>query len=172
MYAEKQFPGNPEQQAVLIHQLQKEHYHQYMQQLHLQSQLQTKAEEENKMSQAHGECGQGTPGPSSNNNVNMNASNETDNVDLISAIGGLQLNTDLEQEQQQQVGLSHEQQAEEVSAETGVQSEAYDEYVLIRPAKMWTRPDIKQFKTEVSAGDGDGVITIGHGDTVTVSKSL
>lgn len=172
MYAEKQFPGNPEQQAVLIHQLQKEHYHQYMQQLHLQSQLQTKAEEENKMSQAHGECGQGTPGTSSNNNVNMNASNETDNVDLISAIGGLQLNADLEQEQQQQVGLSHEQQAEEVSAETGVQSEAYDEYVLIRPAKMWTRPDIKQFKTEVSAGDGDGVITIGHGDTVTVSKSL
>lgn len=169
LYAEKQFPGNPEQQAVLIHQLQKEHYHQYMQQLHLQSQLQTKAEEENKMSQAHGECGQLTPGASSscNNNVNINASNETDNVDLISAIGGLQLNTDLEQEQQQQVDMP-----QEVSAETGVQSEAYDEYVLIRPAKMWTRPDIKQFKTEVSAGDGDGVITIGHGDTVTVSKSL
>lgn len=44
----------------------------------------------------------------------------------------------------------------------------YDDYVMIRPAKIWTRPDIEQFKTEVSAGDGDGVITIGHGDTVTV----
>lgn len=37
-YAEKQFPGNPDQQAVLIKQLQNEHYHQYLQQL--QSQLQ------------------------------------------------------------------------------------------------------------------------------------
>lgn len=46
----------------------------------------------------------------------------------------------------------------------------YDEdYVLIQPAKIWTRPDIEEFKVEVSAGDGDGVITIGHGDTVTVS---
>lgn len=32
-YAEKQFPGNPEQQAILIKQLQTEHYHQYLQQL-------------------------------------------------------------------------------------------------------------------------------------------
>jgi golgi resident protein GCP60 len=37
-YAEKQFPGNPDQQALLIKQLQNEHYHQYIQQL--QSQLQ------------------------------------------------------------------------------------------------------------------------------------
>lgn len=43
-----------------------------------------------------------------------------------------------------------------------------DDYVLIQPAKIWTRPDIEEFKVEVSAGDGDGVITIGHGDTVTV----
>lgn len=35
-YADKQYPGNPEQQAVLIRQLQNEHYHQYMQQLHAQ----------------------------------------------------------------------------------------------------------------------------------------
>lgn len=40
-YAVKQFPGSPEQQAVLICQLQKEHYHQYMQQLHLQSNSKT-----------------------------------------------------------------------------------------------------------------------------------
>lgn len=37
-YAEKQYPGNPDQQAVLIKQLQTEHYAQYLQQL--QSQLQ------------------------------------------------------------------------------------------------------------------------------------
>lgn len=38
VYAEQQYPGNPEQQAILIRQLQEQHYHQYMQQLH-QNQL-------------------------------------------------------------------------------------------------------------------------------------
>ncbi|KAL0124161.1 hypothetical protein PUN28_006176 [Cardiocondyla obscurior] len=38
VYAEQQYPGNPEQQGVLIRQLQEQHYHQYMQQLH-QNQL-------------------------------------------------------------------------------------------------------------------------------------
>ncbi|XP_076172082.1 Golgi resident protein GCP60 [Ptiloglossa arizonensis] len=33
MYAEQQYPGNPEQQGILIRQLQEQHYHQYMQQL-------------------------------------------------------------------------------------------------------------------------------------------
>ncbi|GBL54886.1 hypothetical protein AVEN_121340-1, partial [Araneus ventricosus] len=37
-YAEKQLPGDPEQQAVLIRQLQEQHYQQYMQQV-LQEQL-------------------------------------------------------------------------------------------------------------------------------------
>ncbi|KAK6642311.1 hypothetical protein RUM44_014034 [Polyplax serrata] len=32
-YAEEQYPGNPEQQAILVRQLQEQHYHQYMQQL-------------------------------------------------------------------------------------------------------------------------------------------
>ncbi|CAD6221890.1 GSCOCG00005225001-RA-CDS [Cotesia congregata] len=33
-YAEQQYPGNPEEQGVLIRQLQEQHYHRYMQQLH------------------------------------------------------------------------------------------------------------------------------------------
>ena len=37
-YAEQQYPGNPEEQGVLIRQLQEQHYHKYMQQLH-QSQM-------------------------------------------------------------------------------------------------------------------------------------
>ncbi|XP_021935933.1 Golgi resident protein GCP60 isoform X2 [Zootermopsis nevadensis] len=36
LYAEHQYPGNPEQQGVLIRQLQEQHYHQYMQQLYQQ----------------------------------------------------------------------------------------------------------------------------------------
>lgn len=39
---------------------------------------------------------------------------------------------------------------------------------VIERANMWTRSDMKLFKTEVSAGKGDGVIRVGHGETVTV----
>lgn len=51
VYAEQQYPGNPEQQGILIRQLQEQHYHQYMQQLR-QNQLviedQNEEEEEEK----------------------------------------------------------------------------------------------------------------------------
>lgn len=47
MYAEQQYPGNPEQQGVLIRQLQEQHYHQYMQQLH-QNQLDQSEEDKKK----------------------------------------------------------------------------------------------------------------------------
>ncbi|KAL0266742.1 UNVERIFIED_CONTAM: hypothetical protein PYX00_009200 [Menopon gallinae] len=39
-YAEEQYPGNPEQQAILVRQLQEQHYYQYMQQLMQQQQQQ------------------------------------------------------------------------------------------------------------------------------------
>lgn len=51
VYAEQQYPGNPEEQGILIRQLQEQHYHQYMQQLR-QNQLviedQNEKEEEEK----------------------------------------------------------------------------------------------------------------------------
>lgn len=46
VYAEQQYPGNPEQQGVLIRQLQEQHYHQYMQQLR-QNQLVIGEQEKN-----------------------------------------------------------------------------------------------------------------------------
>lgn len=117
-YAEKQFPGNPEQQAVLIRQLQTEHYHQYMQQLH--AQLSTISNSENQRTNENNEC-----------------------------IDGEHLTENEEREQHESDNDSNE-------------------FCSIAPANMWTRPDIKQFKVEVSAGKGDGVIKVGHGDVVTV----
>ncbi|KAH8304720.1 hypothetical protein KR044_007254, partial [Drosophila immigrans] len=153
LYADKQFPGNPEQQAVLVHQLQREHYHQYMQQLHLQQQSQHPCEpqQQQQLEQPQQQMEMENSGSSNNNNSGISPGS----VNLANAMEGLQLNDF--QQQEQQLAAGHQQEVEE-----------YDDYVMIRPAKIWTRPDIEQFKTEVSAGDGDGVITIGHGDTVTV----
>lgn len=35
-------------------------------------------------------------------------------------------------------------------------------------ASMWTRSDIQAFKQAVAEADGDGVVRVGHGETVTV----
>ncbi|XP_054264447.1 Golgi resident protein GCP60 isoform X2 [Macrosteles quadrilineatus] len=56
-YAEQQYPGNPEQQAVLVRQLQDQHYHQYMQQVMAQ---QTQAETEEHPEPAQTVMGNGT----------------------------------------------------------------------------------------------------------------
>uniref|UniRef100_A0A6P4EGR5 Golgi resident protein GCP60 n=1 Tax=Drosophila rhopaloa TaxID=1041015 RepID=A0A6P4EGR5_DRORH len=158
LYAEKQFPGHPEQQAVLIHQLQREHYHQYMQQLHLQNQNQQHNQNPEEKGHQDRELEDNAPG---NNNNSP--------TDLPHAMEALKLG-EIETQQEQHMAdqqLGHVEQAEGVGQDQ-LGEEEYDDYVMICPAKIWTRPDIEQFKTEVSAGDGDGVITIGHGDTVTV----
>ncbi|XP_032688942.1 Golgi resident protein GCP60 [Odontomachus brunneus] len=69
MYAEQQYPGNPEQQGVLIRQLQEQHYHQYMQQLH-QNKL-DQSEEDKKIE----------PESSSKEDDNKDASNTNDEDD-------------------------------------------------------------------------------------------
>ncbi|XP_044749031.1 Golgi resident protein GCP60 [Coccinella septempunctata] len=38
----------------------------------------------------------------------------------------------------------------------------------VQPASMWTRQDIEAFKQAVSEAEGDGVVRVGHGETVTV----
>uniref|UniRef100_A0A1B0BB67 ACB domain-containing protein n=1 Tax=Glossina palpalis gambiensis TaxID=67801 RepID=A0A1B0BB67_9MUSC len=156
-YAEKQFPGNPEQQAVLIHQLQQEHYHQYMQQLHMQRQQSTASNNNNNFNNV----GADNPTSDSENQVILeNQNHDTVDLtqdDLTNDMMNLKLNpksdsNEQEQQlQQQQINNSNE-----------------DDYIIIQPAKIWTRPDIEEFKADVSAGDGDGVITVGHGDTITV----
>lgn len=39
---------------------------------------------------------------------------------------------------------------------------------ILVPASMWTRSDIEAFKQAVSQAEGDGVVRVGHGETVTV----
>lgn len=120
-YAEKQYPGNPEQQGELIRQLQSEHYHQYMQQLQSQFPIGTQQQQQQPM------------------------------ID-------------------QQVSVSTDTNPEAGEAElSDGEGEGEDtDAPVIERANMWTRADMKTFKTEVSAGKGDGVIRVGHGETVTV----
>lgn len=141
-YAEKQFPGNPEQQAVLIRQLQNEHYHQYVQQL--QSQVAVNNNEKNILNN------------NTRNNENSINTSSSENVAIDSSIinGEASVKTNNFSEMKEHFESDNEEES--------------GEYVVINPANMWTKSDLKTFKQEVSAGQGDGVLRVGHGDTVTV----
>lgn len=130
-YAEKQYPGNPEQQAVLIRQLQMEHYHQYMQQLQAQYQEHS--------------------GSSVNSTI------------MAQQMQGEGVLMEGQQSQEEQLEDGHGHGQGEASDCEGSEGGA-----VIERANMWTRSDMKLFKAEVSAGKGDGVIRVGHGETVTV----
>ncbi|GFR33459.1 golgi resident protein GCP60 [Trichonephila clavata] len=119
-YAEKQFPGDPEQQSGLIRQLQEQHYQQYMQQV-LQEQL----------------------SPPSNykaNSISM-AEPERPNVEPT------------------------RESTPEVSEE-----EICDP-LPVAAAHMWTRKDISEFKESIRKEGGDSIIKVGHGETVTWTRS-
>lgn len=122
-YGEKQFPGNPEQQAILIRQLQNEHFHQYMQQL--QSQTMTNESERT-----------------------VTEGNEIEHSEECTG-------------ETEEIVQYEDKEQYESDNESG-------EFSSVSPANMWTRPDIKLFKQEVSAGKGDGVIRVNHGDVITV----
>lgn len=143
-YAEKQYPGNPEQQAVLIRQLQTEHYHQYMQQLQAQYHDQTASMAAQVMQ---------------NEGVLMSGAHLPGGVGEI--VQGTTINGG--GEQGTQVGGGGGEGECNSDGEEGSEGGA-----AIERANMWTRSDMKVFKEEVSKGKGDGVIRVGHGETVTV----
>lgn len=125
-YAEKQYPGNPEQQAVLIRQLQNEHYHQYMQQLHAQISTE-KNEKINSPEQSNGDTvANSTASSVATNNVNLSPKENS------------------------QCDDKDECESDQDS----------DGFPPVAPAQMWTKPDIEQFKTEVAAGKGEGIIKV------------
>ncbi|KAJ8949661.1 hypothetical protein NQ314_008122 [Rhamnusium bicolor] len=66
--------------------------------------------------------------------------------------------------------LINENSTEDVnisSNESNQEVEEYEEQGLVA-ASMWTRSEIDIFKQSVSQGEGDGVVRVGHGETVTV----
>ncbi|XP_056634684.1 Golgi resident protein GCP60 [Diorhabda sublineata] len=56
----------------------------------------------------------------------------------------------------------------EEKSETNYPEKDPSEEMGIVTASMWTRSEIESFKQSVAQGEGDGVVRVGHGETVTV----
>ncbi len=146
-YAEQQYPGNREQQDILISQLQEQHYQQYMQQM-LEQQLQkTHQQNTNRYKSANSQSS------------TMNSTNSLQSNTFPSETLRLQHNFSEGGDQNNHLDYN----------QTGSESESEDESVgPIAGASMWTRKDINMFKESIRSEGGDGIIKVGHGEIVTV----
>jgi len=143
-YAEQQCPGNPDQQALLIKQLQEQHYYQYMQRLYQQQES-------------------GSPldiisTPKSDIGIEMNGVSKEDSE------------PDREGDEEE-TSLVDEKPLENGIIDLNLEDKTPDmisEYEEPEEANMWTRKEINEFKETIRRDEGEAVLKIGHGETVTV----
>lgn len=142
-YAEQQCPGNPDQQALLIKQLQEQHYYQYMQRLYQQKQTGSPTE---------------SRPPKSEIGIEMNG--VTKDEDGQSREGD-----------EEETSLVEEKFIENGIVNLNLEDKSADmlpEYEEPEEANMWTRKEINEFKETIRRDEGEAVLKIGHGETVTV----
>jgi len=148
-YAEQQYPGNVDQQAILIKQLQEQHYYQYMHQLYQQQQCSDSASGDNfEMT------------PASANNVSNGTEATTENNDEVS-----------HDNHEHETSLT-ETKSSEVTIEASLSEMTLNDHEIDasepEEAQMWTRKDINEFKDAIKKEESEAIIKIGHGETVTV----
>lgn len=149
-YAEQQCPGNPDQQALLIKQLQEQHYYQYMQRLHAQ---------------------QGPSGISGDHQVPLQELERLPEAGIIEMNGGTEETKDGEEEREEETSLVEEKSLEGDMATLTIEDKLDNmggQFQEPEEATMWTRKEINVFKETIRKEEGEAVLKIGHGETVTV----
>ncbi|MEE6473725.1 hypothetical protein FKM82_010153 [Ascaphus truei] len=150
-YAAQQYPGNFEQQQLLIRQLQEQHYQQYMQQLYQVQLAQQQAALQKQQEAAAARTSSPVNSPSKMNVGSVAVPGENPSVN----------------------GQSHPHVN---SSETELATDALEDVLengpkestpVVAAPSMWTRPQIKDFKEKIRQ-DADSVITVGRGEVVTV----
>ncbi|KPI92498.1 Protein TMED8 [Papilio xuthus] len=142
-YAQQQFPGNFDQQAVLIRQLQDQHYQQYIQQLAVDKRL------------ANSNIKNKEDSDKDNDNSlveiddNLNRDDAGDDVD----------NKSMQTLEKTQISHYNEESKDEEDSDD-------DGFPAVEEARMWTRGEISSFKE--SARMGNGRLRVGQGETITI----
>ncbi|XP_006897826.1 PREDICTED: Golgi resident protein GCP60 [Elephantulus edwardii] len=145
-YAAQQYPGNYEQQQILIRQLQEQHYQQYMQQLY---QVQLAQQQAALQKQQEVAVAGAALSPSSKANASVPG-------DLMSVNGQTKTHTE-----------NSQKELEPEAVEEALENGPKDSLPVIAAPSMWTRPQIKDFKEKIRQ-DADSVISVGRGEVVTV----
>ncbi|XP_074844688.1 Golgi resident protein GCP60 [Carettochelys insculpta] len=145
-YAAQQYPGNYEQQQILIRQLQEQHYQQYMQQLY-----QVQLAQQQAALQSQQEAAAAGASVTAMSKVNAIAPGETPSIN-----GQASAHSDIP-----------DKELEPDALEEALENGPKEAVPVIAAPSMWTRPQIKDFKEKIRQ-DADSVITVGRGEVVTV----
>ncbi|XP_030036700.2 Golgi resident protein GCP60 [Manduca sexta] len=144
-YAQQQYPGNFDQQAILIRQLQDQHYQQYIQQLAVDQRLANSTIKDD-------QCEKVNETNDTKEEIEKDCNlNETECVAI----------TDNKSMQ-----TSEKTEPADYTEESRGEEESDDGLPAVEEARMWTQADIMQFKESAQASDGR--LTVGHGETVTI----
>ena len=135
--------GNVDQQAILIRQLQEQHYYQYMHQLYQQQQCTDTAD--NTMEMVPPAAGDQAAAAlaADSGEVEEAETSLTETKETEVTIEASLNNMNLDGAEEEEVGEPEE-------------------------AQMWTRKDINEFKDAIKKEENEAIIKIGHGETVTV----
>jgi len=175
-YAEQQYPGSPEQQSLLMVQLQEQHYQQYIQQLYQQQQQQG---QETAPASAPETAPASPPNqppapPHDQTDARPSAKPEMPGPETPAAsleeTQGLLEKVSLEETHGLLEGVSAEEMADLLQdTEEGEETESADgDAPEVGAASMWTRQDLAEFKSAIRSEGGDAVLKVGHGETVTI----
>ncbi|XP_008558778.1 Golgi resident protein GCP60 [Microplitis demolitor] len=180
-YAEQQYPGNPEEQGVLIRQLQEQHYHRYMQQLHQnrlmidESAESDKKEREREREQERErererEREHHVDGNEFKPDLKITINDDKTEIiidDNIKSIDKKKIDDDDIDDDDNEDDEDNDARREK-NKNDDEDSDDQPDWPPIEPPKMWTRPGVEEFKKLIRRETGDAVIKIGHGETVTV----
>ena len=133
-----------DQQAILMKQLQEQHYYQYMHQLYQQQQC---AAPDNNIEMTAG------AGAGLENGVEEEEDSQHEHE------------TSLTVNSHREVSIEADLARMKLEAESHTGSPDMDEP---EEAQMWTRKDINEFKDAIRTEENEAIIKIGHGETVTV----
>ncbi|ESO08287.1 hypothetical protein HELRODRAFT_117203 [Helobdella robusta] len=150
LYAQLQYPSNPQQQDALVVQMQEQHFIKYMQQVYSQQQLiiQQQQQQQN-LKQQNGQVQQ------------QNVSEVSQQLQQLN----IQQHLNTQQQQQQNNLTQQQQQYATTSAVTS--TTPLMKCIANGTASLWTRKDLKNFKESLNS-EQDSVINIGSGELVTV----
>ncbi|CAG5101852.1 Similar to TMED8: Protein TMED8 (Pongo abelii) [Cotesia congregata] len=173
-YAEQQYPGNPEEQGVLIRQLQEQHYHRYMQQLHQNRlMIDESAELDKKDPDQERERERSREITAEDNQfkpdlkIMINDDNKTEIIiDNAKSLDKKKIDDDeLDDDDNED---DENEAANDKNKNDDEDSDDQPDWPPIETPKMWTRPGVDEFKKLIKRESGDAVIKVGHGETVTV----
>jgi acyl-CoA-binding protein len=163
-YAQQTHPGDPEKQEQLIQQLREQHYEQYMSQVYAR-QAEAQAASIQNLGLNDNPIPQPQLPPLQQQQNPQNQRQKSPGEESSDSEAGIKPRDSYMQE-----GLERPRtpKDDDDESESEIEADEVPSNPKIAPANLWNRKDITEFKAQIKKEGPEGIIKVGHGETVTV----